>query len=391
MRALLVVVLCCLAGVPAVGAINTLPPPVVVVYPLATSGTADPQAGGRLAILFASRLASAGGLSIKPATPGTTRAQYLAAARALGADYYVTGFMTPLGNEVSLVDQLVSTYSGIVVWSNTTQVRTYDEAAGQADLLHDAILRHAGRTLAALDQPAPLPSATATPPANGGNLTKMFSRRPKPTAAPKPAPSATATATATAGALAAASRAPVPSPAASRAPIPSPAASRAPVPQPAASPVSSGPSALPPSAAPGYPVATHAAAIVVQIGGDAEQQERSYASTALSAALAKQGLGGALIATSSSGDLPTHAPDLCKSSGATSIFAGTLAVRHVGGGFLRGATADFELLRYDCSGTVTAREHVQTQASGKSDTTVAIDRAISKTLDAALRHPKTKA
>lgn len=352
MRALLVVILCCLAGLPAVGAINTLPPPIVVVYPLATSGTADPQAGGRLAIIFASRLANAGGISVKPATPGTTRAQYLAAARALGADYYITGFMTPLGNEVSLVNQLVSTYSGIVVWSNTTQVRTYDEAAGQADLLHDAILRHAGRTLAALDQPAPLPTATPAPPPNGGNLNKIFSRRPKPTAAPKPAPTATA------------------APAASSAPA------RA--------------SAAPPSQAPASPAATHPAAIVVQIGGDAQPQERSYASTALSAAIAKQGLGGTLVATSSSTDLPTHARELCGTSGAAAIFAGTLAVQHVRG-FLRGATADFELLRYDCTGTVTARERAQTQASGRSDTTVAIDRAIAKTVDAALRPPKTKA
>jgi hypothetical protein len=357
MRTLVFVILCCLAGLPALAAINTLPPPVVVVYPLVTSGSADPQAGGRLAIIFAQRLADAGGVTVKPATPGTPRKQYLEAARTLGADYYVTGYMTPLGNEVSLIVQIVSTYSGIVVWSNTTQVRTYEEAAGQAAFLREAIVRHAGRTLAALDQPAPLPTTTPTPPGTGGNLNRLFTRRPKSTPEPKPAATAAATTTAPA------------SPGASRAAPASPAASRA---------------------APASPAASRAAAIVVEVGGDAQPQERTYASTALAAAIAKQGLGGTLIATSSSADLPAHAKDLCGASGAASIFAGALSVKHIGG-FIRAATADFDLVRYECSGSVTTREHAQTQATGRSDTTVAIDRAIAKTVGAALPPPKTTA
>ena len=91
---------------------------------------------------------------IKPATPVSPKAAFLEAARLRGADYYVTGYLTPLGDEVSLLIQVVSTYSGTVVWSTTTQVRTYAEAAGQSDIIRDAILRHAGRSLAALEATA---------------------------------------------------------------------------------------------------------------------------------------------------------------------------------------------------------------------------------------------
>jgi hypothetical protein len=363
MRSLVLGIIFSIAALPAVAAINTLPPPVVVVYPLLSGGNADPQAGGRLAILFASRLSTAGGITVKPATPGTPRAQYLDAARALGADYYVTGYLTPLGDEVSLVDQLVSTYSGIVVWSNTAQVRTYDEAAGQANLLRDAILRHAGRTLAALDQPAPLPSTTSTPAGNSGNLSHLFSKRPKPTPAP-PKPAITPT--------------PAPKQVAA-APAPSTAGARA-----SAAP-SSRTSAAPP------PVTTGPVAIVVAIDGSADAKERSYAATALAAAVAKRGLGGALVTTSTTGEAPAHARELCSAHAASSILGGTLAVEHVGGAFFHGATADLELIRYDCTGQVAGRQRAQMQASGRSDTTVAIDRAIAKDLDAVLRPPAAKA
>src|SRR5580704_19515034 len=88
----------------------------------------------------------------------------------------------------------------------------------------------------------------------------------------------------------------------------------------------------------------------------------------------------------STSDLPAQAKQLCADNRATSIYGGTLSLQQAGGAFTRTATANFELLRYDCSGSVTARERVATQATGRSNDTVAIDRAIAKSLDAAL-HP----
>ncbi len=92
-------------------------PPVVVVYPLTTSGaTTKNDAGADIAVLLANRLAQLGGLTVKPYTPGTQRADYLSAALKEGADYYVTGFLAPVGAEVSIIVQVVSTSSGTIVY-----------------------------------------------------------------------------------------------------------------------------------------------------------------------------------------------------------------------------------------------------------------------------------
>jgi hypothetical protein len=150
-----------LSMVTLLGAYTTAPP-VVVVYPLTVSAGANPEAGGNIAVLIAQGLAQHG-VTVKPAPPGTQRADYLTAAQAAGADYYVTGFLTALGDEVSMVLQAVSTSSGSIINSTTTVVKTYAEAGGQAPALADAILRHSGRALASLDDPRPAESETPKP------------------------------------------------------------------------------------------------------------------------------------------------------------------------------------------------------------------------------------
>ncbi len=157
-------------GVPLLGAASGFAPPVVLVYPITSAGAIDTAAGGNVALIIANKLTQLGGMTIKPATPGTERAKFLDAASALGADYYITGFLTPIGVDNSLITQVVSTHSGSVVFSTTGVVRTYADALGQVDALHDAILRHAGRGLAALDAPPPAPSASPPHTANDGSV-----------------------------------------------------------------------------------------------------------------------------------------------------------------------------------------------------------------------------
>jgi hypothetical protein len=355
MKALLFGLACVLFAAPAAAAaVSAAGQPVVVVYPFTVSGPTDPEAGGRLAVLFATELAQEGGLNVKPATPGTDRAHFLSAAISAGADYYVTGFVTPLGDEVSLVDQIVSTYSGIVVWSDTKQIRTYDEAAGQADLIRAAILRHAGRTLAQLDEPAPKATQTSPPTTtkNSGNFLGLFGHKPKAT--------------------------PVPAPSASGTPPPGyqpPAGSATHPPAPAAPPAPNGRTQ-------NVAAAQGAKAIVVGIGGAADSGSRTYASTALATALAKAGLGGALVANSATSEMPARAKELCAQHGAAAIYGGTLALRSQSGAFSHTTYASLDLLRYDCTGAVTGRQRADTEGSGKSDTTTAIDRAVAKSLEA---------
>ena len=156
---------------------SSFPPPIVVVFPLNVTGEADKEAGSRLGLLFATRFATSGGITVKAPPPGTLRKDYLEESRKLNADYYVSGYVTPIGNEVALVEQIVSTYSGIVVWSNTAQVLTYNDASSQADIMRTAILRHAGRAVAQEDSPIVQPSGAATPQPQGSGVDvgKLFS------------------------------------------------------------------------------------------------------------------------------------------------------------------------------------------------------------------------
>lgn len=161
----------CLAfalALPLVAATAASDAPIVVIYPITSTGGIDRDAGGNLALLIATKLTELGGVAVKPSIPGTTRPQFLENAVAVGADYYVTGFLTPIGTDSSLITQVVSTHSGSVVFSTTSVVKTYSDAVAQVDTIRVAILRHAGRGLAALDAPPPAPSASPASVANGG-------------------------------------------------------------------------------------------------------------------------------------------------------------------------------------------------------------------------------
>ena len=177
---------------------SLLPPPLVVVFPLTVNGGAIQDSGERLAVMFAQQLSDSG-IKVVPPTPGTQRADFLTSARKLGCDYYVTGFVTPLGSEVSVVEQVVSTSSGTVVASNSVQFLTYADAAGQGSLLAQMIQSHAERALASL-QENPQPSATPEPKgsdqANLNKLGGLFHHKAKATPAPSAAPDAIVTSTA---------------------------------------------------------------------------------------------------------------------------------------------------------------------------------------------------
>ena len=368
MKRLFPALLCICAAVPLLAAISALPPPVVVVYPLTATGPVAPDAGNRLALLFAEQIASGGGVVVKPAAPGVQRSAFLSSALSQGADYYVTGYLTPLGDEISLLIQVVSTYSGSVVWSTTSQVQTYADAAGQADAVRTAILSHAGRSLAALDQPPPVPSGSPPPASNGhndANLSKIFQRRPRATpgpvsARPSPTPGTSA-----------------PTPGASATPRPTPKRRATPKPHATAT------AAATASPTPAVRATPAVGAIVVGIGGSADDADRSFASGTLGVMLGRAGLGGSLASGSSAGDLAVHASDLCRRYQTATIYSGTLDVRKTGGGIVRGTHADFELSRYDCATRLTTSQRVATDSASGAGAHDAINRAIQAALDAA--------
>jgi TolB-like protein len=198
------VVLIALLGIPLTAAGPLDLKPSVIVYPFtATTSTINREASSQLATIIATQMAATGRVTVIPPPPGTERKDYLAVARAQNAEYYIAGFMSPLGDGVSVVEQVVSTTSGIVVSSNTSQLTTYADAAGQGEQLALIVSRHANRALASIGTPPPAASPTAAPTAEAqANLNRLFSRRKKPAASPTPAPSAKPVAVATAAAAA---------------------------------------------------------------------------------------------------------------------------------------------------------------------------------------------
>jgi TolB-like protein len=197
-RRFLVVAMIALLGLPLVDADSSLvTKPTVIVYPFTASGSSiDREASAQLAIIIATQMAQTGRVTVIPPPPATERKDFLTVAREQHADYYVAGFMSALGDGVSVVEQVVSTTSGIVIFSNTIQLTTYADAAGQGEELANYISRHANRALASIGTPPPVAPATSAPSAEAQtNLARLFQRKKKtapaastkPTTAPTPA------------------------------------------------------------------------------------------------------------------------------------------------------------------------------------------------------------
>ncbi|HEY9179668.1 MAG TPA: hypothetical protein VIO32_03050 [Candidatus Baltobacteraceae bacterium] len=133
--------------------------PIVVVYPFGASSDIAPGNGEKAANLFVDVMNSAGGIDAIGAPASVTRADYLKYAKSVNADYYVSGYMTPLGGGVSLVEQVVSTRSGAMITGQTAQIQSFEDASSQAIAIHDAIMNQ----IRGLQQDYAAAQATAAP------------------------------------------------------------------------------------------------------------------------------------------------------------------------------------------------------------------------------------
>ncbi len=176
--------------------------PSVVVFPLSTTAALDPRTTSQIMTMLADQIAQGSEVRVVAVDPDVQRPEYLTAARKSGAQFYVTGFLTPLGDGASIVLQLVSAQSGIVVFSKSGQLTTIRDAAGEGDTLRQAILHSAARGYASFapqqspqggaSSPAPVHNAATTEPvANVGGLFRH--KRAGAVPAPSPSPLASAT------------------------------------------------------------------------------------------------------------------------------------------------------------------------------------------------------
>ncbi len=400
------------AGVRA--ATSLLPDPVVVVYPLALSGDVDKEAASRLAVLFATAIAEGNQVIVKPPPPGTERKDYRTTAASLKADYYVTGYVTPIGDEVSVVEQVVSVENGIVIFSNTAQVRTYNDVAGQGEILRGAILRHAARNLGAIVAPTSraTPEPTAAP--SGGtaatlaNLGGLLGRRKKQaTASPSPSALPAAVGRSDIGPqIAAASQPPVITPVPrpslappSTTPLPAPTFLPTPAPPPPTPQRTSSPKpSLTPSASPS-PLPTASAVVaalqhkrygIIGFGGSADTDGRAYAAQRTIGVVTRSGGVGDLLDGSSERDIAAHAAEYCAAANTATLLSGTLAVKPGDPAFGKTTIATLDATVYGCDGRAQAHKSFQREAGGKNDEDNAIDLAVDAAFGALLNPPKPK-
>ncbi len=142
--------------------------PSVLVYPFEVSGELKADAGAAVASIIDQQLAVAGGLSVLPTPNGIKRTDYLTNARGLKADYYISGYLTPVGDGAALVMQLVSTQTGIMIYTKTSQVFSAQDASSQAFAARQVMISRSGVGSVADDtnqQSTPAPSAS-----NGSNV-----------------------------------------------------------------------------------------------------------------------------------------------------------------------------------------------------------------------------
>jgi len=317
--------------------------PTVIVYPFtSTTTTIDREASARLATIIATQMGSSGKVVVKPPPPETERKDYLTVARTQGADYYVSGYISALGTGVSVVEQVVSTTTGIVVYSQSTQLVTYQDAAGQGDDLATYISNHANRGLASVPSPPPQTSPSPVP-SNGpeANLSRLFGRRKAAsTPAPKPAPSAPA---------AALTNVTSPAPAATRAP-----ATVAQAPSTATTPAS--------------------ALVVLPVEGAPDAALRQLAEERVRAR--------------TGGERAASATAACSGRTPRAVLSGILAVKPNAGN--NGGSAIFELAAKSCGGEVLWRQSRSSEAAGPQGVQTAVERAVDAAVEAYLNPPKAR-
>lgn len=169
----------------------------MLIFPFESQAGSDPKIGAAIATILSQEMTAAGGLRILPVAQNVARADYPTYAKAQGADFYVSGYVTPIGNAASVVEQVVIVDSGIIRFSQTAQVFSVADVASQALLARTAILALANRgtqTISSQSSNTPAPSSTNGAQVKLGGLSGIVDSvfhhhgapTPEPTAAVKP-------------------------------------------------------------------------------------------------------------------------------------------------------------------------------------------------------------
>ncbi|MBV9334031.1 MAG: hypothetical protein JO146_08480 [Candidatus Eremiobacteraeota bacterium] len=148
---------------PAPAGIDQLP--TVIVYPFDVQTGSDPRIGIAIGQILAQEMGAAGGLTVLPVPQGIKRADFLTNAHTAHADFYISGYVTPVGDSAAVVEQVVSVDSGVILFSQTAQVGSVADVASQSLLAREQILAVVGR---GTENVQPRPNNTPAPTSTNG-------------------------------------------------------------------------------------------------------------------------------------------------------------------------------------------------------------------------------
>jgi hypothetical protein len=184
--------------VPLPTAAPTLPGtivPTILVYPFDAPSDLDPRYGTAIAQIFAQVMTQTGGVKVLAIPKAIQRVDYQKYARVQHADYYISGYIQPIGSAAAIVTQVVDVNSDISVYSTTTNINDVNDVASQALTARGIVLQASGVERPGINAgPAntPTPSSTSGATTSLTNvLADLFHGKSKPQATA--APGATAT------------------------------------------------------------------------------------------------------------------------------------------------------------------------------------------------------
>ncbi|MEO6835017.1 MAG: hypothetical protein ABI231_03805 [Candidatus Tumulicola sp.] len=165
----------------------------VLIYPFDVQTGVDPKIGTAIAEILAQEMTAAGGLSVMAVPQGVKRPDFLRNAHEQNADFYISGYVTPVGDAAAVVEQVVSVSSGVILFSQTAQVQSVADVASQSLQARAQILAVVGRTTQNIQaQSANTPEPTSTNGAKmqirglGNIVDSVFHRKGGPTPSPAP-------------------------------------------------------------------------------------------------------------------------------------------------------------------------------------------------------------
>ena len=134
----------------------------LAVYDFTTSGSVSASLGGQFADALASEIGAGGGVAVIRGAP-MAPAGFRADAKAHDAEYFLIGAIAPLGTRYSVIEQLVRTRTGLLVWSGTLQAGSAADLHGQGAQIRQVLLDQIGHASFPALAAAPPAASTATP------------------------------------------------------------------------------------------------------------------------------------------------------------------------------------------------------------------------------------